>query len=162
MPKKEVVPVVPLRLLRVATCPSLSGRSQLTYHIGCNAESEVSIRVTQNSGGGQFNSTWVPLGVIEKLLLEHPAEKPMSARVLLPVFRSKSANSPAFLFACCLAEGLVKAGANKDSGYQIADFASLKQSMLALVASDIDLGMPVNPVDTPASTKPKRNAKGSA
>lgn len=163
MPKKEVIPVVPMRLLRVATCPSLSGRSQLTYHIGCNAESEVSIRVTQNSGGGQFNANWVALAVIEKLLLDHPADKPMSARVLLPVFRSKSSNSPAFLFACCLSEGLVKkAGTEKDSGYTVGNLDAIKQAMSVLLASDIELVTPVNPVDTPASAKSKRTAKGSA
>ncbi len=141
MPKKEAVPVLAMRVLRVNSCPSLSGRSTLTYRIACNAESEIHLSVTGNSAAGQFNATPIPLATIEKLLLAHPADKQMSARVLLPVFRSKSSNSPAFLFAAILAEGLVKAGADKDSGYSVGDIEAFRQAMSALVASDTNLAV---------------------
>lgn len=52
--KKSSQPETEVRLLKIATCPSLSGRSTLTYQVFCSrAESEVFIRVTQNSGNGQ-------------------------------------------------------------------------------------------------------------
>jgi hypothetical protein len=55
--KKEVSPSDTLiRILKIGTCTSLSGRSELTYHLGCNAESEIHFRVVQNSGNGQFNA----------------------------------------------------------------------------------------------------------
>ena len=104
-----------------------------------NTDGEIHLAVVGNSSSGQFNATPIPLATIEKLLTAHPADKPMSSRVLLPVFRSKSSNSPAFLFACLLAEGLVKAGVEKDSGYLLGDIEAFRKSVSALIASDTDL-----------------------
>lgn len=159
MPKKAASPETPLRILKISTCSTLSGRSTLTYQVGCNAESEVYIRVTQNSGNGRFNSDWIPLAVSDKLLAVHPADKPLTSRVMQPVFRSKSSNSPAFLFACLLAEGLVKAGAEKDSGYLLGDIEAFKQAMSALIAGGSDLSAPED--KTPAPVKKKRADKES-
>jgi hypothetical protein len=160
MTKKAASPETQIRILKLSTCNTLSGRSTLTYQVGCNDESEVYIRVTQNSGNGQFNSDWIPLATIDKLLTAHPADKPMTSRAMQPVFRSKSANSPAFLFACLLAEGLVKAGAEKDSGYLLGDIEAFKQAMSALIAAGTDLTVAA---DTPSEPpKAKRPAKANA
>lgn len=160
MTKKSEVPAMPIRILKAGTCPTLSGRSQLSYHLGCNNDGEIHIRVVQNSGNGQFNADWVQLVVIEKLLASHPADKPLTSRVMLPVFRSKSSNSPAFLFATLKAEGLVKAGVEKDSGYLHGDIDAFKKAVAALITSDIDLGAATDiPPETP---RKKQSAKLSA
>ena len=39
------------RVLKSGTCPSLSGRSKLTYDIACGSENELHVRVLKNSGG---------------------------------------------------------------------------------------------------------------
>jgi len=151
---------LPIRILKVGTCSSLSGRSELTYHLGCNAESEIHFRVVQNSGNGQFNANWVSLSVIEKLLIQHPADKPLTSRVMQAVFRGKSSNSPAFLFVSLKAEGLVKAGEGKDSGCLLGDIEAFKREMSALIAAGAVLAVAT---DTPAeSVKKKRSAKESA
>ena len=36
----EVIPMTAIRVLKVATCKSLSGSSDLTYHLGGNAENK--------------------------------------------------------------------------------------------------------------------------
>ena len=159
MKKKVSAPDTLIRILKIGTCTSLSGRSELTYHLGCNAESEINFRVVQNSGNGQFNANWVSLSVIEKLLTQHPADKPMTSRVLLPVFRSKSSNSPAFLFVSLKAEGLVKAGTEKDSGYLLGDIEGFKQAMSALIAAGADLAVATNLTLAPVK---KRSGKESA
>lgn len=156
MTKKPVAPEAPIRTLKVGTCSTLSARSELTYHLGSNVDGEIHIRVVQNSGNGQFNADWIPLSVIEKLLATPPADKPMTSRVMLPVFRSKSSNSPAFLFAALKAEGLIKAGAEKDSGYLFGDIEAIKKTMAALIAAGTDL---VVATDTPSEPpKKKRSA----
>lgn len=99
MPKKEAVPAVAMRVIKVSDTPSLSGRSQLTYHVGCDAEGAISIKVASNSASGQFNADWIPLSMIEKLLSGHPEGKPLTSSALRPAYRGKSSNSPAFLFA---------------------------------------------------------------
>jgi hypothetical protein len=157
MAKKSAASIAPISILKIGTCPTLSERSELTFHIGCNADSEAHIRVVQNSGNGQFNADWVALSLIEKLLNEHPADKPMTSRVMQPVFRSKSSNSPAFLFAALKAEGLVKAGVEKDSGYLIGDIESFKKAMTVLIDQGIDLS---TPADTPSLPTKKRTATG--
>ena len=163
MPKKEAVQAVPMRVLKIATCSSLSGRSQLTYHVGCNAEGEIQLKVAANSSTGQFNADWIPLSMVEQLLSDYPKEKPLSSAVLRPLYRHKSSNSPSFAFGIFLAEGLVKkAGTEKDSGYQLGDIDAFKQAITALITSDTNLSTAIDPTDTPASAKSKRNAKGSA
>ncbi len=159
--KKEVSPSGTLiRILKIGTCSTLSGRSELTYHLGCDAESEIHVRVVQNSGNGQFNANWVSLSVIEKLLTQHPADKPMTSRVMQPVFRGKSSNSPAFLFGSLKAEGLVKAGDGKDSGYLLGDIEAFKQAMSALIAAGADLAVAADASSEPV--KKKRSAKEGA
>ncbi len=160
MVKKTAAPETPIRILKIGTCSTLSARSTLTYQVGLNAESGVFISITQNSGNGQFNVDWTPLAVVEKLLASHPADKPMTSRSMQPVFRSKSANSPAFLFACLLAEGLVKAGAEKDGGYLLGDIESFKQATHALVAAGTDLTVATDTASE--APKTKRLAKANA
>ena len=44
-----------MRILKVATCPSSSGKATLTYHIGCTSEEDIQFRVVANRGGGFFS-----------------------------------------------------------------------------------------------------------
>lgn len=139
MPKKEVTPSVSIRILKIGTCTSLSGRSVLTYHLACNAEEELYLRVVGNSSSGQFNADPVPLSLIEQLLSAHPADTPITSAVLHPVFRGKSSNSPAFMFAVLKAESLVLALEGKDGGYRLGDLAAFKQAVSALIARDTNV-----------------------
>lgn len=132
----EITPAIQMRILKVCTCPSLSGRSELTYHIVCNAEGEIQFRVVSNSGSGQFNADAISFSQITKLLTEHPAEKPLASSVLAPVFRGKSSNSAAFLFAALKAELIVLPGSNKDAGYTIGDIEVFRHEMNVLIASN--------------------------
>lgn len=158
MAKKAVSPEIPICTIKIGACSTLSGRSQLTYHVGNDADSAVHIRVVQNSGNGQFNTNWVSLSVIEKILAGHPADKPMTSSAMLPVFRGKSSNSPAFLFATLLAEGLVVAGKEKDSGYTLGNIEVFKKAMSALIAEGGELSADSN-TQLETSGK-KRSGKG--
>jgi len=57
--------------------------STLTYHIGCNADSEVLLRVKSNSGNGYFSQEWVPPEI-------HPAN-PQRLRQAFHLVRAVSA-----------------------------------------------------------------------
>ena len=70
--KKESVPELPICVLKIGSCPTLSGRSELTYHLGRHEDESIHLRVVQNTGNGQFNPDWIALMQIEKLLAEHP------------------------------------------------------------------------------------------
>jgi len=158
MASKGAVSAVPMRILKINVCPSLSGRSELTYHLGCNVEGDIHFRLAHNSGTGQFNSDPISLSLIEKALSEYPASKPMSSAVLRPLFRGKSSNSPAFLFAALKAEGMLMPGAGKDSGYLLGDVEAFKLAMSGLIASDATLESGPAPVVADA-TKDRRRLR---
>ncbi len=152
MSEEAVVPSIPMRILKINTCPSLSGRSELTYHIVCNAEGEIHFRIVGNSGSGQFNADAVPFNQISNLLSEHPTDKPLTSTAMRQMFRGKSSNSPAFLFAALKAESIVLPIADKDGGYLIGDIEAFKQAMTALMASESSIAD--TPADKPAKKKP--------
>ena len=43
------------RILKIASCPTLSGKSQLTYHVGCASDSAIRLRIYASIGGGTFS-----------------------------------------------------------------------------------------------------------
>lgn len=107
-----------------ATARSLSNLSELTYEIGL-LDQAIHIRVTANTGKGQFNKDWISLELIEPLITN--AGTPMYSSVLRPAYAGKSSNSPAFLFACLLAEGVVIHSGIKDGGYLVGDISAFKK-----------------------------------
>lgn len=99
-------PTPTFRVIKISTCPSLTGKSTLGYHIGCNDQSEIFFRMSSNSGGGYFSPEWVSLKAIQDALDKAP--KPLTSFALSMLFLGKSVNTPSFLFGSLLAEGLVQ------------------------------------------------------
>ena len=48
-----------MRVLKTATCKTLSGKSTLTYQIGAMPDSTVHLRISKNSGKGYFSNEWI-------------------------------------------------------------------------------------------------------
>ena len=69
-----------IRVLKIASCPSLSGRSSLTYHLGISPDSDIKLRVFANSGGGFFSREWISLKAIQQIL--EKAYRRQSGRVV--------------------------------------------------------------------------------
>ncbi len=93
------------RILKKAQCPTISGKSDLTYNIACDPQKAIYLRVASNSGGGFFSQEWVALKDIQKAL---SAGSPISAIRLMPLFRGQSVNTPGFLLAVLAAENLIR------------------------------------------------------
>jgi hypothetical protein len=62
-----------MKVLKTATCKTLSGKSTLTYQIGCNSEEEIHLRITKNSGGGFFTDEWSSTRTYRGILLKNLA-----------------------------------------------------------------------------------------
>ena len=136
--KKEVVsPAVKpeVRVIKTATCKSLSGMSDLTYHLGVDAESNLLLRVFANSSSGYFSQEWVPFSAIQPILSTYPHITSFSLRSL---YVGKSTNSPGFLLAALKAEGLVKLKGEKERVYVALDSASFMADTQALMAAKPD------------------------
>jgi len=95
------------RPLRTSTCQSLSGKSTLTYCVGIDADSSLYIQLMANSGAGRFNEDSIPYGAISDLLRHHQGTEIRSA-TLKGLGPQKSTNSPGFMAAVLLNEGLLQ------------------------------------------------------
>ena len=92
-----------MNIIKEATCKSSSGQSTLTYHIGKD-QSGIHFRIYGNTGSGFFSKEWISLSDIKEVI----TKEPFTSTVLHPLFHGKSINTPAFLIAVLLNEGLVK------------------------------------------------------
>lgn len=126
-----------LRIIKIATCSTNSGKATLAYHIGCNAEHEIYLRVTANTGSGLFSPEWVSIQTMLSTL--EVARKPIASFPLLDLLIGKSINTPAFLMAAMKNEGIVRSLEGKIRGYEIVDPSPFMLDMKALIDSDVNL-----------------------
>jgi len=136
---KHVTPDSSIRILKVANCPSLSGKSTLTYHIGCNAQSDILLRVVDNTGRGFFSKEWVSLNTIFQAFDKKAVDKPIISLLLYPLFQGKSLNTPAFLLAVLKQEGLVSPLEDHPKHYERLDPDAFNSQMQQLIQSKVDL-----------------------
>ena len=126
-----------MRILKVASCPTASGKTILTYHIGCNADNEIKFRVIGNTGGGYFSAEWVAFNAIQPALAK--ASLPLTSFPLIKLYQGKSTNTPAFLMATLKHEGLVRNLVGKVRGYELLDSGVFMAEMETLIASGVNL-----------------------
>ena len=146
----------PMRILKIGSCPSLSGRSTLTYHVGCDKAKAIHFRVWANTAAGMFSANWVTMAEVSKLLSK--PEK-FTSGALQPLFESTSRNNAGFTLALLQGEGLIEKSPDNSRAYQTANPAQFLARVNALVASDVDLkedDEPSDPLPIAATEVPKR------
>ena len=139
--------VEPMRILKIATCPSLSGRSTLTYHVGCDKANAIVFRLWKNSSAGMFNKTWVSMAEVSKLL---SSPEKITSTALQPLYEATSRNNAGFTLALLQGEGLIEKSVDNTRTYQTANPAPFLERINALIASDVDLGEDGEPSDAVA------------
>ena len=88
-----------MRVLKTATCKTLSGKSTLTYQIGCTPESIIHLRISKNSGGGFFSEEWIAFDDVYQILKKRSEDSPIMSHFLTPLLKGKSANTSGFFLA---------------------------------------------------------------
>jgi len=141
------------RILKKGSCPTISGKSDLTYNVAADPQEALYVRVASNSGSGFFSQEWVALKDIQKALL---AGSPISAIRLMPLFRGQSVNTPGFLLAVLSAEGLIRPMPGKQRVHELVQGSDFQARMDKLIASNANLP------DDAAKTKPKLPSKPKA
>ena len=131
------------RIVKVANCPSLSGKSTLTYHIGCDDKNALSIRVYANSGEGCFSQEWVAFESIQETIMQAN----FTSTTLRSLFQGKSINTPAFLLAALLNEHVVIRAKEKPRSYSEGEVKVFLTNTNALMKTKVSLN---------ADDKPKR------
>jgi len=161
------IPTAPLiRILKTSTCPNLSGSAKLSYHVGCTPESKIEFRIFANTGSGFFSKEWVSFDAILKAIDKCPKDKPLNGFWLGPLYAGKSINTPSFLMAVLLAEGLVK---KVERNYEKVSHEKFVSEVNKLIESGVDLKVEekpkkgeAKPKASPAIDKSSRTDSGAA
>jgi hypothetical protein len=138
-----------VRILKIASCPSVTKKSTLTYQIGCTPEGALQLRIYANSAAGFFSQEWLPWPAIDEVLAKGGGE--FTSLVLQPLFKGKSMNNPAFLLAVLLSEGLVGPAPGKQRCHQRLNPDRFLKEIQALIDSKVAL----NAEDKPAKASKK-------
>ena len=109
-----------LRILKSGTCPSLSGKSKLSYEFAAGPTSDLQVRIARNTGGGYFSDQWVKWERLQGVLDKNGA-KPITCHTLGPLFKGQSVNTPGFLLAVLKHEGLVRPSEEQPRCYERTD-----------------------------------------
>ena len=148
---------LPLRILKIGRCQTVSGKSTLTYHVGCTPESVIKIRLYGNSGNGFLNQDWIPWTAIQERLEPQLGATSFTSQVLHSLFSGKSLNSPGFLMAVLKAEGVVRVSTVKRRCYEPVKDAGFIAEIERLMASSVDLDID-GEAKAAAKAKPKKQA----
>ena len=126
-----------MRVLKTATCKTVTGKSTLTYQIGSLPDSTLHIRISKNTGAGFFNDEWVSLQDIQKVLADGPEGQPLTSFLLQPRVKGKSVNTPAFLMAALTHEKLLRVLKGKKRGHEFLDPEGFTDRMDRLASSGV-------------------------
>ena len=124
-----------MRVLRTAVCQSLSGRSSLTYDVGVKNGKDVYFRLVANSGSGIFNKDWVAWAEIETLLLVEG--HPITSGRLKGLAVGKSANTPGFLAAVLVSEGLLAVSKDNLRNLDRLDPAGFQDGIKEMIETEV-------------------------
>ena len=148
---------IPLRILKIGHCPSISGKSTLTYHIGCNEDGDIHIRIHANSAAGMFSQEWVSWTAIEETLSRHVTG--FTSAAFRGLIKGKSQNNAGFMLAVLLQEQLVIKEGDQKRSYTCLDSGAFLDQINRLLASDVSLQADDNPTnpkpESPKNSKPK-------
>jgi len=103
-----------MEVIKTEQCPSVSGKSTLTYNIGRTDKSETQLRIFSNTGAGFFSDEWVPLKSIEEAIGKGGH---FTSTALKPIIKGKFINTAAFMLAVLLHEGFVKKSTAEKRSY---------------------------------------------
>lgn len=136
---------IPMRILRVGTCPSLSGRSELTYHVAVNEAGAIHFRLWGNTAAGMFSNTWFSMVEVSKLL---SVPDGITSTALQPLWESTSRNNAGFTLALLQGEGLIERSLDTRGTYKTANPAPFLERINALITSGVELREDDAPVES--------------
>jgi len=124
-----------MRVLKTATCKTISAKSTLTYHVGADTDDEIYLRIHASTGNGIFSGEWISTKDIQAVMEVHPAGTPVTSFLLQPLFHGKSANNSAFLLAILLASKLAYPVKGKKRQLAVVDSDEFTEKVSKLASS---------------------------
>ena len=120
-------------ILKSGSCPSLSGQSTLSYHIG-HKDDGVYLRLVENSQAGIFSDEWLPLQEVENLLASK--EYSVKSSSIHTLFMRRSLNNGGFMLAVLINEGLVLVTEERENRYRRCDPTAFTAAIQELLETD--------------------------
>ena len=110
-----------ITITKKSTCKTLQGTATLTYHIGLDDTGAIHWKIAASTGNGMYSREYVAFTGIQKALADWPADLPITSMTLRALFQGKSVNTPAFLLATLVKEGILAPVPDKKRHYQLGD-----------------------------------------
>lgn len=146
--------------IRKITCKNLQGTATLTYQIGDDDAGNLHWKISSNTGAGMFSDEWVAFKDIQKALNDWPKDSPITSMVLRPLFQGKSVNTPSFLLATLVKEGILEPVPDKQRHYQLGDAKPFLDAVSKHQSGHSKPGKPKAKVKAKAAARiPKGKAK---
>jgi len=127
------------RIIKKGTCPTLSGKETLTYHIGCDDNKSIFFRVVANSGNGFLNKDWLALTDIQLCFEDWPVDSTITSFTLWSLLKGKSSNTSAFILAALKHEGIVSTLKGKRRNHEYIEPVEFLEAMNKLIADGVNL-----------------------
>jgi len=153
---KENAPAA-ITTVKTSKCPSLSGKSTLTYQLGCNQEQEIFFRILANDGGGHFNKDWMTLE--DALNQFNACPEKVTSHMLTPLLMRKSSNSAGFFLATMLAEEIIKPSKEKQRCYTLQETKPFIETVTALCKEKVSGNSKSTPRRKQQPSKTKASTK---
>ena len=148
-----------IRILKTASCASLSKKSTLTYNIGANDKSEILFQLVANTNNGYFNKEWIPQTSIQQVLAKLPKGKGITCSTFRSIFHGKSVNTSGFTVAMLRHLGLLGTMKENRRCYELQDPADFIAEVNALLGAPTDVAA-VGKKAKPSAAIQKQVAKG--
>jgi hypothetical protein len=140
--------VDPIEVIYQGECPSISGRSTLTYAIGRHSEDgKLHLAITGNSGGGMWCKDWASASAIQDVVL---GEGDLTAKSFHPLHAGRSINTAGFILAALKELGAIRAKEENTRLHEHIPTTTFEQLVMA------HIGVSQEPAPKPG----RRKAKG--
>ena len=125
------------RILKTATCKTLSGKSTRSYQVGVQDDESIHVRISKNTGAGMFSDEWVPYEDIQEALKDDTEGAAITSIRLTSLFKGKSVNTPSFLLAALKSLKLVRSMNGKQRHHEAMNPQPFLDTVEKLMSSDV-------------------------
>lgn len=155
---KQPSPLAPTPI-STSTCPSLTNTSKISYMVATDPFGNLYFQIINNSATGKFSGEWIAYNDIKSAL---PIGT-FSSVPLRTLYRNKSLNTPGFLLAALLNEGVVEKEAGKRLLYRACPDDAFLAEMQELIDAEIDVtDAPEAPEALGSDKAPGKSAKSDS
>ena len=147
-----------MRIIKTAATKTITGKSTLTYQVGCLPDSTIHLRVTKNSGAGMLSDECVAFAAVQEALKDDTEGAAITSIRLTSLFKGKSVNTPSFLLAALKHLKLVRSMNGKQRHHESLNPKPFLDSVEKLMSSSPAVNTKKTPVKKTVRKAPVKKA----